>query len=70
MVLVVKKKPPCQCRSRGFNPWAGKFPWRGKWQLTPVLLPGESHGQRSLAGYYIQSMGLQRVGHQCVYISH
>ena len=22
-----------------------------KWQLTPVLLPGESHGQRSLVGY-------------------
>ena len=26
-------------------------PWRRKWQPTPVLLPGESHGQRSLAGY-------------------
>ena len=25
--------------------------WRRKWQLTPVFLPGESHGQRSLAGY-------------------
>ena len=25
--------------------------WRGKWQPTPVLLPGKSHGQRSLAGY-------------------
>ena len=25
--------------------------WRWKWQPTPVLLPGESHGQRSLAGY-------------------
>ena len=24
--------------------------WRRKWQLTPVFLPGESHGQRSLAG--------------------
>ena len=28
-----------------------KIPWRRKWQPTPVLLPGESHGQRSLAGY-------------------
>ena len=27
------------------------FDWRGKWQPTPVFLPGESHGQRSLAGY-------------------
>ena len=30
---------------------AGRFPWRRKWQPTPVLLPGKSHGQRSLAGY-------------------
>ena len=28
-----------------------KIPWRRKWQPTPVFLPGESHGQRSLAGY-------------------
>ena len=34
-----------------FNPWAGKIPWRRAWQPTPVFLPGESHGQRSLAGY-------------------
>ena len=26
-------------------------PWRRKWQLTPVFLPGESHGRRSLLGY-------------------
>ena len=25
--------------------------WRRKWQPTPVLLPGESHGGRSLVGY-------------------
>ena len=25
--------------------------WRRKWQPTPVFLPGESHGQRNLAGY-------------------
>ena len=24
--------------------------WRRKWQPTPVFLPGESHGQRSLVG--------------------
>ena len=35
----------------GFEPWVGKFPWRRKWQPTPVLLPGESQGQRSLVGY-------------------
>ena len=29
----------------------GRFPWRRKWQHTPVFLPGKSHGQRSLEGY-------------------
>ena len=33
------------------NPQVGKIPCRRKWQLTPVFLPGEFHGQRSLAGY-------------------
>ena len=28
-----------------------KIPWRRKWQPTPVFLPGESHGWRSLVGY-------------------
>ena len=39
-----------QCRS-GFDPWVGKIPWRREWQSTPVFLPRELHGQRSLAGY-------------------
>ena len=34
-----------------FAPWVGKIPWRRKWQPTPVFLPEESHGQRSLGGY-------------------
>ena len=29
----------------------GEDPWRRKWLPTPVILPGESHGQRSLIGY-------------------
>ena len=48
------KEPTCQCRRCkrcGFNLWVGKIPWRRKWQATPVSLPGESHGQRSLEGY-------------------
>ena len=48
------KEPACQCRKckrSRFNPWVGKIPWRRKWQPTPVFLPGESHGQRSLVGY-------------------
>ena len=32
-------------------PGSGRFLWRRKWQPTPVFLPGESHGQRSLVGY-------------------
>ena len=39
------------CRRRRFNPWVRKIPWRRAWQPTPVFLPGESHGQRSLGGY-------------------
>ena len=48
------KEPTCQCRRcerHGFNLWIRKFPWRRKWQHTPVFLPGESHGWRSLVGY-------------------
>ena len=33
-----------------FRPLGREDPWRKAWQPTPVLLPGESHGQRSLAG--------------------
>ena len=45
-------KDPCRRRKRcRFNPWVGKIAWRRKWQRTPAFLPGESHGQRSLAGY-------------------
>ena len=48
------KKTACQWRRykiHGFDPWVGKIPWRWAWKPTPVFLPGESHGQRSLAGY-------------------
>ena len=31
--------------------WVRKIPWRRAWQPTPVFLPGESHGKRSLAIY-------------------
>ena len=34
-----------------FDPSVTKIPWRRKWQPTPKFLPGESHRQRSLAGY-------------------
>ena len=60
-VALVVKSLTCQCRRYkrcGFNPWIEKIPWRRAWQPTPVFLPGESHGQRSLVGYI---HGLQRV---------
>ena len=40
-----------RCRRPGFSLWFGKIPWRRHWLPTPVFLPGEFHGQRSLAGY-------------------
>ena len=51
---VSGKEPTCQCRrckKCRFNTWVGKVPWRRAWQPTPVFLPGDSHGQRSLVGY-------------------
>ena len=38
------------CRRRWRDPRVRKIPWRREWQPTPVFFPGESHGQRSLAG--------------------
>ena len=55
--LLSGKESICQCRVRF---WTRKISWRRKWQPLPVSLPGESHGQRSLAGYSPQRC---RVGH-------
>ena len=51
MVLTVKNLPANaeNIRDTGSIPGLGRSP--GAWQPTPVFLPGESHGQRSLAGY-------------------
>ena len=38
-------------RDAGSIPGLGRYPGGRAWQPTPVFLPGESHGQRSLAGY-------------------
>ena len=48
------KEPACHCKRhkrRRFNPWVRKIPWRRAGEPTPVFLPGESQGQRSLLGY-------------------
>jgi len=52
VALVVKNWPTNTGDWRsGFDPWVRKLPWHRKWQPIPVVLPGESHGQRSLTGY-------------------
>ena len=51
--VTVVVRSTCQWRrhkSPEFNPWVRKIPQRRAWQPTPVFLPGESHGQRSLVG--------------------
>ena len=45
------KASACTAGDLGSIPGSGKIPWRRKWQPTPVFLPGESHGRRSLVGY-------------------
>ena len=53
------KNPPVDAgdvRDAGSIPRSGKFPWKKKWQSTPVFVPGESHGQRSLVGYSPQGL--------------
>ena len=44
------KNLPASRRLR-FDPWVGKIPWRRKWLPTPIFLPEEFYGQRSLVGY-------------------
>ena len=41
----------CNAGDPGLIPRLGKISWKREWQLTPVFLPGELHGQWSLAGY-------------------
>ena len=45
------KESTCQCKRPRLDPWVRKIPWRREWLPTPVFVPGNSHRQRSLAGY-------------------
>ena len=48
---VSGKEPASKCRRHKtceFDPWVGTIPWRRVWKPTPVVLSGESHGQRRL----------------------
>ena len=63
---TLKHLPPVQetqVQSLGSIAGSGRPTWRMKWQPTPVFLPGESHGRRSLVGYSPRG---QRVGHDWV----
>ena len=72
------KEPACQCRRQknfGFDPWVGKISWKRAWQPTPVFLPGESNGQKGLAGYSpwgctelnaTEGLGTHQNAHSCV----
>ena len=55
------KRVCLQGRRPGFHLWVGKIPWKRKWKPTPVLLPGKSHGWRSLVDY--SPWGRKRVRH-------
>ena len=39
-----------RCKRPRFDPWVGKIPWSRKLKHTPIFLPGNFHGQRSLVG--------------------
>ena len=52
VLQVVQTVPnPPAVQETCFQPCVGKIPWRREWQPTPVFLPGEFPGQRSLAAY-------------------
>ena len=45
------KDSACNAKDPGFHHWVRKIPWKREWLPTPVFLPGECHGQRTLAVY-------------------
>ena len=47
----VGRESACNAEDPGSIPGSGRFPWRRKWQPTPIFLSGKSHGQRSLVDY-------------------
>ena len=47
----VGKESVCKAGDIGFDSCMEKIPWRREYQPTPVFLPGEVHGHRSLVGY-------------------
>ena len=63
------KEFACSAGDPGFDPWVGKIPWRMAWQPTPIFLPGESHGQRSLMDYSpLGHKGSDATEHACMHV--
>ena len=68
ILQTVKSLPTTQgMQEMWVDPWVRKMAWRKEWQPTPVFLPEESHGQRSLVGYsplcHIESDMAERLKH-------
>ena len=57
---AVVKNLPANAKDAGLIPGLGRCPGEKNGNLTPIFLPGKSHGQRSLAGYSPRGC---RVGH-------
>ena len=71
------KESAFQCRRHrrhGLDPWVEKIPWRRKWLLTPVFLPGEFHGPRNLwaagCGFAKDSDTAEQLNNSCPIISY
>ena len=64
---LVIKKPPANAGDPGLISGWGRFPWRRKWQPTPGFVPGESHAQRSLAGYILHGAKKESDTTECVH---
>ena len=70
---VSDKQSACQrkrCKRLRLDPRIGKISWRRAWQPTPIFLPGESHGHRSLVSGRLQSIGSQKVRHDWSDLAH
>ena len=65
------KEFACNVGVAGWIPESRRFPWRRAWEPTPVFLPAESHGQRSLTGYspwgHKESDATEETENACMY---
>ena len=72
------KESAYRCKKTQVRSLGWEDPWRREWQLTPVFLPGEFHGQRSLACYspwgckeldMIEQLTLIQMADSCWYLA-